>query len=79
MIGMISEAFTRRSPPRISETAPGRTPMAAARPPLLLPVFSRPRSIIATSNMVIPSIVHRLASCNPKFGIDAIMNIRIPA
>jgi hypothetical protein len=29
--------------------------------------------------MVIPSIVHRPASCNPKFGIDAIMNIRIIA
>jgi hypothetical protein len=42
-----------------------------------LPVFSRPRSIIAASNMVIPSIVRRSVSCNPKFGIDAIMNIRI--
>src|SRR6516225_11276727 len=57
MIGRISDALTRRSPPRISDTAPGRTPMASASPPLLLPDRFRPRSIIVTSSMVIPSLV----------------------
>ena len=38
-------------PRQMMETAPGRTPIAAARPPLLLPVFSSPRSIILTSSM----------------------------
>ncbi len=51
MIGSISEALIRRMPDRISETAPGRTPIAVARPPLDLPVFSSPRSIILTSSM----------------------------
>jgi len=51
IIGKISEALIRRSPDKISETAPGRTPIAWARPPLLLPVFSSPRSIIAASSM----------------------------
>ena len=46
MIGAISEALIRRIPEKISETAPGRTPMAAARPPLVLPGFFSPRSII---------------------------------
>src|SRR5450432_2137556 len=51
MIGAISEALIRRSPDRISDTAPGRTPIARARPPLVLPGFSNPRSIIAISSM----------------------------
>src|SRR5260370_14001177 len=51
MMGVISEALIRRSPDRISDTAPGRTPIAVARPPLVLPGFSSPRSIIVTSSM----------------------------
>src|SRR5260370_37167824 len=51
MMGVISEALVRRSPDRISDTAPGRTPIAVARPPLVLPGFSSPRSIIVTSSM----------------------------
>src|SRR5260364_222734 len=47
----ISAALISRCPPRISETAPGRTPMARARPPFVFPGFSRARSIMATSNM----------------------------
>src|ERR1700692_4207518 len=52
MMGVISEALIRRSPDRISDTAPGRTPIAVARPPLVLPGFSSPRSIIVMSSMV---------------------------
>src|SRR5258705_11643148 len=51
MMGVISEALIRRSPDRISDPAPGRTPIAVARPPLVLPGFSSPRSIILTSSM----------------------------
>src|SRR5258705_4923151 len=51
MMGVISEALIRRSPDRMSDTAPGRTPIAVARPPLVLPGFSSPRSIIVTSSM----------------------------
>src|SRR6476659_1906829 len=51
MMGVISEALIRRIPDRISDTAPGRTPIAVARPPLVLPGFSSPRSIIVTSSM----------------------------
>src|SRR5437667_1493773 len=51
IMGVISEALIRRSPDRISETAPGRTPIACARPPLVLPGFPSPRSIMATSSM----------------------------
>src|SRR5258707_15673870 len=51
MIGWISLALIRRISPRISETAPGRTPIAAARPPLVLPGFSSPRSIILISSI----------------------------
>src|SRR5204862_5808929 len=54
MIGSISEALISLIPEKISDTAPGRTPMAAASPPLDLPVFFSPRSIIFTSSMVIP-------------------------
>src|SRR3954465_14384849 len=56
-IGSISEALISLIPEKISETAPGRTPMAAARPPLDLPVFFSPRSIIFASiitGMAIP-------------------------
>src|ERR1700722_18865789 len=51
MIGAISEALIRRMPDRISETAPGRTPIAVARPPLVLPGFCSPRSINLMSSM----------------------------
>src|SRR5712675_990064 len=51
MMGAISVALIRRISARISETAPARTPIAAARPPLVLPGFSRPRSIILISSM----------------------------
>ena len=51
MIGAISDALIRRIPDRISETAPGRTPIAVARPPLVLPGFSSPRSINLMSSM----------------------------
>src|SRR5258708_6107375 len=51
MMGVISEALIRRSPDRISDTAPGRTPIAVARPPLVLPGFSSPLSIIVMSSM----------------------------
>src|SRR6266436_2264869 len=51
MMGAISVALIRRISARISETAPGRTPIAVARPPLVLPGFSRPRSIILISSM----------------------------
>ena len=51
MMGVISDALIRRSPDRISDTAPGRTPIAVARPPLVLPGFSSPRSIILISSM----------------------------
>ena len=51
MIGAISEALIRRVSARISDTAPGRTPIAAARPPLVLPGFCSPRSIILMSTM----------------------------
>src|SRR6267154_2833815 len=50
-MAVISCALIRRIPDRISETAPGRTPMAAARPPLVLPGFSSPRSISLMSSM----------------------------
>src|ERR1700754_5082899 len=49
VIGSISEALISLIPEKISETAPGRTPMAAARPPLDLRVFFSPRSIILAS------------------------------
>ena len=51
MIGWISDALISRASARISDTAPGRTPIAAARPPLVLPGFASPRSIILTSSM----------------------------
>jgi hypothetical protein len=51
MIGVISDALIRRISANISETAPGRTPIAVARPPLVLPGFSSPRSIILISSM----------------------------
>src|SRR6476660_4402431 len=51
MMGVISEALIRRSPDRISDTAPGRTPIAVARPPLVLPGFYSPRSIILMSSI----------------------------
>ena len=54
MIGAISDALIRRIPDRISETAPGRTPIAVANPPLVLPGFSSPRSINLMSSMVRP-------------------------
>src|SRR5882757_834948 len=54
MIGAISDALISRIPDRISETAPGRTPIAVARPPLVLPGFSSPRSINLTSSMARP-------------------------
>src|SRR5438445_10484390 len=54
MMGAISDALISLIPDRISETAPGRTPIAVARPPLVLPGFSSPRSINLTSSMAIP-------------------------
>src|ERR1700694_3455291 len=51
MMGWISAALIRRVSAKISETAPGRTPIAAARPPLVLPGFVSPRSIILVSSM----------------------------
>src|ERR1700751_2594811 len=54
MIGWISVALIWRISDRISDTAPGRTPIASARPPLVLPGFSSPRSIIAISSMGSP-------------------------
>src|SRR5881227_3453704 len=50
-MGWISVALIWRITARISDTAPGRTPIAAARPPLVLPGFCNPRSIILTSSM----------------------------
>src|SRR4030081_2429170 len=54
MIWAISDALISRMPDRISDTAPGRTPIAVARPPLVLPGFSSPRSINLTSSMAVP-------------------------
>src|SRR3979409_1111620 len=53
-MGAISVALIRRISARISETAPGRTPIAVARPPLVLPGFCSPRSISLTSSIVHP-------------------------
>ena len=61
-MGVISDALIRRSPDRISDTAPGRTPIAVARPPLVLPGFASPRSIILISSM---------ASSFPNFRNDS--------
>src|SRR4051812_5409795 len=55
MMGSISEALISLIPEKISDTAPGRTPMAAARPPLDLPVFFNPRSIILASMYMMTS------------------------
>ena len=57
MIGAISDALIRRIPDRISETAPGRTPIAVAKPPLVLPGFSSPRSINLMSSIVRPLLI----------------------
>src|SRR5882762_7622744 len=54
MMGWISVALIWRISAKISETAPGRTPIALARPPLVLPGFSSPRSINLTSSMAHP-------------------------
>ena len=51
MIDAISVALIKRISASISETAPGRTPIAVARPPLVLPGFASPRSIILISSM----------------------------
>src|SRR5690242_10251795 len=55
MMGSISEALISLIPEKISDTAPGRTPMAAARPPLDLPVFFNPRSITLASMYMMTS------------------------
>src|ERR1700737_96224 len=51
MMGWISVALIWRMSAKISDTAPGRTPIAAARPPLVLPGVVSPRSIILISSM----------------------------
>src|ERR1700736_7018641 len=53
MMGWISVALIWRMSAKISDTAPGRTPIAAARPPLVLPGLVSPRSIILTSSMAL--------------------------
>ena len=50
-MGWISDALISRISDNISETAPARTPIALARPPLVLPGLCSPRSIILMSNM----------------------------
>src|ERR1043165_6777500 len=55
MMGSISEALISLIPEKIYDTAPGRTPMAAARPPLDLPVFFSPRSITLASMYMMTS------------------------
>src|SRR6476661_8591494 len=74
MIGWISDALIRRASARISDTAPGRTPMAAARPPLVLPGFASPRSIILISSMApsFPNFRNNSNSDYPKFSLTLI-------
>src|ERR1700723_4140514 len=74
MIGAISDALINRASARISETAPGRTPIAAARPPLVLPGFSNPRSIILISSMALsfPNFRNDSNSDYPKSSLTLI-------
>src|ERR1700733_2318572 len=74
MIGAISDALISRASARISETAPGRTPIAAARPPLVLPGFSSPRSIILIFSMApsFPNFRNDSNSDYPKSSFDLI-------
>src|SRR5258705_10566529 len=74
MIGAISDALISRIPDRISETAPGRTPIAAARPPLVLPGFCSPRSINLTSSMAhpFPNSGNNSSSDYPKSGLTLV-------
>src|SRR3954471_12602752 len=74
MIGAISDALISRASARISETAPGRTPIAAARPPLVLPGFASPRSIILMSSMALsfPNFRNDSNSDYPKSSLTLI-------
>src|ERR1700686_1626493 len=74
MIGWISVALIWRISARISETAPGRTPLPAARPPLVLPGFCSPRSIILTSSMAtsFPNFRNDCNSDYPKSSLTLI-------
>src|SRR5712671_3475864 len=74
MMGAISEALIRRASARISETAPGRTPIAVARPPLVLPGFSSPRSIILTfsTGTIFLNFRNEINSDYPKYSLTFI-------
>src|ERR1700721_232206 len=74
MIGASSDALINRASARISETAPGRTPIAAARPPVVLPGFARPRSIILISSMALsfPNFRNDSNSDYPKSSLTLI-------
>src|ERR1700722_17150909 len=74
MIGAISDALISRASARISETAPGRTPIDAARPPLVLPGFASPRSIILISSMTLsfPNFRNDSNSDYPKSSLTLI-------
>src|SRR6202030_574887 len=75
MIGAISDALISRASARISEPAPGRTPIAAARPPLVLPGFASPRSIILISTMApsFPNFRNDSNSDYPKSSLTLIL------
>src|SRR5258707_13835436 len=78
-MGWISDDLIRRASARISETAPGRTPIAAAIPPLVLPGFASPRSIILTSSMSpsFPNFRNYSNSDYPKSSLElSFRNIR---
>src|ERR1700754_3632106 len=72
MMGAISDALISRIPDRISETAPGRTPIAVANPPLVLPGFPRPRSINPMSSIgqAFPNLRNDSSSDYPKSSFD---------
>src|ERR1700730_9836257 len=66
MMGWISVALIWRISAKISDTAPARMPIAAARPPLVLPGFVSPRSIILISSMA-PSFPNFRNYSNSEF------------
>jgi acetamidase/formamidase len=66
IMASISDALIRRIPEKISETAPARTPMAFASPPLVLPGFFRPRSISLISSIV-PSFPNYRRNSNSDY------------
>ncbi len=75
----ISEALISRIPERISDTAPARTPIASASPPLDFPVLSSARSISVASSMIHPLQIWRyttIRSDNRNSSLTFLPNIR---